>query len=84
MLEKYGGETEVSTEMGNIDLLTDDTLFEIKTYDNWVHAIGQLFAYSMEYPDRRKCLYLFDVGDQKTNHITKLCKKHNIKFMIHD
>lgn len=36
LLKKYGGQIEAPTEMGNIDLLTGDTLFEIKTYDNWI------------------------------------------------
>ena len=82
--KKYKGETEVPTEMGYIDLLTDDLLIEIKCYDNWKCALGQLIAYSIEYPSKKKCMYLFDVGDKKTNHIKKVCGLNNIKLMIYD
>ena len=82
--KKYKGETEVSTAMGDIDLLTDNLLIEIKCYDNWKCALGQLIAYSIEYPDKKKCMYLFDVGVKKTSHIEKVCRLNNIKLMIYD
>ncbi len=73
--KKYGGKTEVYTESGFIDLLTDELLIEIKSYDDWKCALGQLIAYSIDYPDKQKCMYLFDVNDRKTSHIKKICKK---------
>ena len=82
--KKYNGETEVFTEMGYIDLLTDDKLIEIKEYSKWKNTSGQLMAYSFEYPDSLKIMYLFNVGDQKTKYIKKICKKYNIKLKIFD
>jgi hypothetical protein len=79
--KKYGGQIEVTTQVGDIDLLTDDLLIEIKTYDNWKCALGQLIAYSTFYPNRDKCMYLFDIGDKDVKIIKKICNKENIKFM---
>lgn len=53
------GQTEVQTKFGYIDLLTKDSLIEIKAADNWKSGIGQLLSYGSEYPQHRKVLYLF-------------------------
>lgn len=82
--KKYGGTIEAKTEMGCIDLLTSKYLIEIKNYNDWKCALGQLFAYSMEYPNKIKCMYLFNVGDNKTSHIKKVCNKYDIKLKIYD
>ena len=82
--KKYKGKTEVPTEMGYIDLLTNNLLIEIKCYDNWKCALGQLIAYSIEYPNKKKCMYLFNVSVKKTSHIEKVCRLNNIKLMIYD
>jgi len=81
---KYGGEIEVKTKAGKIDLLTNERLIEIKTYKDWKCALGQLIAYSMFYPDRQKCMYLFNVGDNNIKTIQKLCDSEDIELMIHD
>jgi len=41
--------------------LTKKYLIEIKRYENWKEAVGQLRIYSRRYPDRQKVMYLFDV-----------------------
>jgi len=77
--EKLGGTIEVKTISGKIDLLTETQLIEIKEYSNWKCAIGQLIAYSMEYPDKDKIMYLFDVPDDNImNHIKLICNNINI------
>lgn len=43
--------------VGRVDLLTDDAIYEFKiklTTPAMYHAVGQLFLYSMDYPNRRK------------------------------
>ena len=79
--KKLGGEIEVETDYGDIDLLTDDQLIEIKKYSDWKCAIGQLISYSKDYPDREKIMYLFDVPDD--NIIPKIkiiCNDIGIKI----
>lgn len=68
LLKEKGGETEVQTEFGRIDLLTDTTLFEIKEARLWKSGIGQLLAYSNEYPNHKLVLFLF--GDYSMLDIT--------------
>ena len=80
----YGGKTEVKCNNGIIDLLTNNMLIEIKDYYNWKCALGQLIAYSFDYPDKEKCMYLFNVNDQKINNIKKICKLNKIKLMIYN
>lgn len=82
--KKLGGEVEVKTKVGKIDLLTDDLLIEIKEYDNWKCALGQLIAYSIFHPEKEKCMYLFDVRDKDTKYIRKICKSQNIDLKIYD
>ena len=84
-LKKHlGGKIEVPTPVGKIDLLTKDKLIEIKKYDDWKCALGQLIAYSSFQPDKKKVLYLFDVGDKKLSVIKKICKDNDIKVIKYD
>lgn len=82
--KKLHGKTEVPTEMGYIDLLTNKDLIEIKSYDDWKCGLGQLIVYSIGYSNKQKCMYLFDVNDQKINHIQKACDLNDIKLIIYD
>lgn len=82
--KKYGGEIEVPTKIGNIDLLTDDSIIEIKTYDNWKHAVGQIIMYSKFYPNKDKYICLFDANDKDVKMIKKLCSEDNINVLVYD
>ena len=76
--KELGGEIEVETEFGFIDVLTKDELIEIKIGHDWKCGIGQLLAYGEYYKDHVKRLHLFDFKyDEK---IAKLCEKYNIKL----
>ena|SRR5579863_3804169 len=78
--KKLGGEMEVDTTFGRIDLLTDDAVIEIKKYDDWKCAVGQVIMYSSDYPDRERIIYLFDVPDDNILDVIKTkCKNENIK-----
>jgi hypothetical protein len=76
---KLNGEIEVPTCYGNIDLLTDDQVIEIKSFKNYKHAMGQVLAYSLECPDKDKCIYLFDIlDDANIKSIKKLLGMNNL------
>ena len=76
--KQLGGEIEVETEDGFIDLLTATEIVEIKNGKNWKHAVGQILIYSMEYPNHKKRIHLFDID--KDNDIERKCKKYDIKI----
>ncbi|AVG46780.1 N domain-containing protein [Acanthamoeba polyphaga mimivirus] len=82
--KKLGGLIEVKTKVGAIDLLTKNTIIEIKDYDNWKHGLGQLLSYSIFHLDKTKCLYLFNVGENKISSVKKICKQYSIKLNIYD
>lgn len=83
--EQLGGEIEVKTRVGKIDLLTNNKIIEIKEYDNWKHALGQINAYSIEYKQHDKIIYLFDVPDDNDiEYIEMVCGKYNVDVIIVD
>jgi hypothetical protein len=77
----FGGEREVHTPVGFIDLLTDTQLYESKRAAQWKGAIGQLLSYSKFYPDRELVLYLFGDLPGNLKDCYELCKLHKIKLM---
>ncbi len=77
--KKLGGQIEVETPVGYIDLLTDSELIEIKHVDNWKHAVGQLICYGNYYDEHRKRLHLFGhKPSQNFTEITMICNKNDI------
>lgn len=72
-----GGEIEVKTRNGYIDLLTDTEIIEIKIGKNWKAAIGQILVYALDYPKHIKRLHLFKIKNDE--NINNICKLHNIK-----
>ncbi|AFZ27242.1 hypothetical protein Cylst_5207 [Cylindrospermum stagnale PCC 7417] len=56
---KLGGETEVVTTIGRIDLLTDTEIIEVKQISDWKAALGQVLTYSAFFPEHTKRIHLF-------------------------
>ena len=77
LLKELGGEIEVETESGFIDLLTDNEIIEIKNGKNWKSAVGQILIYSLEYPKHGKRIHLFDI--ENDSNINNKCSIYNIK-----
>lgn len=79
-----GGQTEVETPAGYIDLLTEDKVIEIKEIGQWKAAIGQILAYGMFFPEKEKWIYLFgeemDAGLHEV--ITRLCREVGVRLEI--
>lgn len=75
--EELGGCIEVETEVGYIDLLTDYEIIEIKDGKLWKHALGQILMYSVDYPNHKKRIHLFDI--EKNKMIEDRCNIYNIK-----
>lgn len=50
---------EVPTLAGNIDLLTDRELIEVKSVKSWKCAVGQVLIYGQSYPTHQKRIHLF-------------------------
>lgn len=50
---------EVSTLAGNIDILTERELIEVKSVKSWKCAVGQVLVYAQSYPNHQKRIHLF-------------------------
>lgn len=77
---KLGGIVEQKTPAGRIDLLTDQDIIEIKEISKWKHALGQVLAYSIDYPEKRKRIHLF--GDSNSINKSMIVKRCNIFDII--
>lgn len=73
---KLGGEIEVFTDSGYIDLLTDNEIIEIKNGKNWKEAVGQILMYGLNFPKHTKRIHLFDI--EKNKNIEDKCKMYDI------
>lgn len=88
LARKYEGKCEVKTKFGYIDFLTNTHLYEIKKFTDYKTCLGQLLAYSEEYPDHMLIALFFDPparfksDQQKIETIVRLFKKYNITVKI--
>ena len=58
------GNKNVPTLYGNIDVLTNDSIYVIKTIDQWCSGIGLLEVFRQSFPNKTKCLHLYNIGIQ--------------------
>jgi hypothetical protein len=75
---ELGGETEVPTPDGPIDLLTDKNIIEVKAIEQWKEAIGHIITKSANYPELHAGILLFGKSDRNFDHITKRCEALDI------
>lgn len=74
----YGGEIEVQTPAGFIDLMNDNTIIEIKRADKWKSAIGQVLSYGIFYPHKKLKIVLFGDINYDAKTVEYVCRKYNI------
>ena len=77
---ELSAETEVSTKVGRIDLLSNTEIIEIKHGSKWKHAIGQVLSYGHYYPEHQKVIHLFDC--ENSIHIEEICESLSIVVRI--
>lgn len=58
LAKRLNGTIEVPVPIGYIDVVTSDTIIEVKLIDEWKAALGQLIVYSIFYPEHRRRLHL--------------------------
>ena len=76
--QALGGETEVCTPVGKIDLLTSCQIIEVKPIKSWKSALGQLIAYAYFYPKHEKRLHLFGKQPKTLDLIKHVCKQYSV------
>lgn len=80
LAEQSGGQVEVPTESGRIDVLTSTEIIEIKRIDQWKSALGQVLAYGIFYPSHQKRLHLFGSykNESYLDFIKETCKNFDV------
>jgi predicted DNA-binding protein YlxM (UPF0122 family) len=76
--QELGGEIEVQTIHGPIDLLTPTELIEVKRIEDWKTGFGQVMAKSPVYPQHDKRLHLFGNSDRTLRNVKACCKEFSI------
>ncbi len=83
--KKNKGAIEVQTPVGNIDVLCDHALYEVKHIRQWKHALGQVLAYGYFHPSKEKRLYLFGVATKKLQtKIETICNFYDVHVLFTD
>lgn len=83
--EKNKGAIEAATPVGNIDVLCDHALYEVKHIKQWKHALGQVLAYGYFHPSKKKKLYLFGVATKKLQtKIETICNFYDVHVLFTD
>lgn len=77
LLAELGGEVEVETPVGFVDILTADQVIEIKHAKCWKHAVGQVLMYGRHYPCHAKRIHLFGTTEPDAL-IEECCNDYNI------
>lgn len=69
ILEKHYRATHKKLKHGISDITTNDAHIEIKEWDSWIYAVGQLQVYNIDDPKERLRVFLF-------GKYSKACKKN--------
>jgi hypothetical protein len=75
---ELGGQIEAPTPYGPIDLLTDDSVIEVKAIENWKDAIGHVLVKGLKHPDHLPCLMLFGDKVRNLKQIRECCEEFGI------
>lgn len=74
-----GSQVEVSTPAGNIDILTDSEVIEVKHWKKWKEGIGQVLCYGKYFPDHTKRIHFFGNASDRFKEIVL---SHCVDFQI--
>ena len=66
---------EVRSAAGVADAVTPRSILEVARIISWKQGLGQLLVYALDFPDRRRILYLFgpSAHPKQLQHVRSLC-----------
>ena len=77
------GKIEVPMGGGRCDILTESEIIEVKTWENWRHALGQVLPYGFHVPNRSKRIHLFGTpSDEGLSEIVTVCRKFSVSVTV--
>lgn len=79
LCKDLNGKREVVTLAGNIDVLTQTEIIEVKTVSLWKAALGQVLVYGHYYPSHQKRIHLYgETQESFLKMVQSHCKKFNV------
>lgn len=79
LAKKLKGEIEVKCPAGRIDIVTAKEIIEVKKYNNWTNAIGQIAQYWIYNKDKRPRIHIFDIPKGASlGEMVEVCARFDI------
>jgi hypothetical protein len=83
LCDELNGSPEIITQYGILDILTKNRIIVVQKYKYFKHALGQILAHAIDYPAKRKCIYLYDIPvDADIVKVQKLYSFYNVELHI--
>jgi hypothetical protein len=81
----YGGYLDVRTPFGIIDILTEDTIIEIRKFEGYVKSLGRLKFFDTYFPGRKKIYATY--GYESNLNVTKeevfeVFRHHGVDILV--
>lgn len=88
-LSRLGGKIEVTTPVGRVDLVTDDSLYEFKNWKGFKEALGQVLSYKRYIKVKNYYIVLFNCPENFKNNplyteMLSICENYNITLRTVD
>jgi hypothetical protein len=78
MLEKFLKGSQKACLLGQVDIVNDYLLVEIKSWSNYRDALGQIMVYSHYFPDRVKMIIYFGEQPENAAEIKNIAENNGI------
>jgi hypothetical protein len=79
-----GAEAEVECLCGRVDILTENSVIEIKQADQWKCAVGQVLSYNVYFKKPTAFICLFNTCAHTPFYvISQTCKALNVRVLIY-
>jgi hypothetical protein len=70
LMEREGGESEVTVPVGRVDLVTDEYVIEIKAVSKWMDSL-KVLLYSEYFPGKKPRVHLFGPYARETKELVE-------------
>jgi hypothetical protein len=79
-------EYSIQETSSKIDLLSNNSIIEIKKFNLWKHALGQMLTYAYSLPNKEKWIILFDnnINMKKSTIIKDICGLYDVNVGMID
>lgn len=79
-----GARVEVPCSTGVVDIVTDTEIIEVKRDRMWKAALGQVLAYSMDFPGKSPRVHLFGPDSSHFGVAAVTCERMGVRLTVGD